>query len=141
MTIEQFRKYIDRYWLPVLICALAVFFYVFDPVSAADRHLFLKCIFHQATGFYCPGCGGQRAAHQLMHGHIGQAAGYNLLLVLILPLAIWHIALHIWNTFGTPKLHLSLFRYPLTSRVLLLAVLLFWLLRNIPVYPFTQLAP
>jgi len=139
--MEQFRKYIDQYWLLVLFPALAVFFFVFDPISASDQHLFLKCIFHQTTGFYCPGCGGQRAAHALMHGHLHQAADYNLLLVLVLPLVLWHLALPIWNIFQARKCNLSFFRYPLTTRVLLLILLLFWVLRNIPAHPFVHLAP
>ncbi|WP_423346907.1 DUF2752 domain-containing protein [Larkinella sp. VNQ87] len=37
------------------------------------------------TGLQCPGCGSQRCLHQLMHGHLAQAYGYNPLLVLSLP--------------------------------------------------------
>ncbi|MEE1930476.1 DUF2752 domain-containing protein [Streptomyces sp. TRM 70351] len=33
------------------------------------------------TGLLCPGCGGLRAAHALLHGHLGTAAGANALVV------------------------------------------------------------
>lgn len=29
----------------------------------------MPCLFHEATGFYCPGCGGTRAIVLLMTGH------------------------------------------------------------------------
>lgn len=28
------------------------------------------CVLHNLTGYYCPGCGGTRAIHALLHGHI-----------------------------------------------------------------------
>ena len=32
------------------------------------------CLFHELTGLNCPGCGGTRAAYQLLHGHLLQRA-------------------------------------------------------------------
>ena len=31
---------------------------------------FPPCLFHLATGYYCPGCGGTRAITSLLHGQI-----------------------------------------------------------------------
>ena len=31
---------------------------------------FPPCLFHLATGYYCPGCGGTRAITALLHGQI-----------------------------------------------------------------------
>lgn len=56
--------------------------YVHDP----EKGGFLSCPFRLLTGLLCPGCGSQRAVHDLLHLRIGEAAGHNALLVLSIPL-------------------------------------------------------
>lgn len=77
-------------WL-VAISAFAAFgliglLFLFNP---AQHSFYPRCAFHQLTGWQCPGCGGLRAAHQLLHGHVLEALRLNALAVLILPLAAW----------------------------------------------------
>lgn len=48
----------------------------------------LQCSFRQLTGWQCPGCGGQRAAYALLHGHLRQAVSYNLYAVVAYPYAL-----------------------------------------------------
>ena len=38
---------------------------------------FPSCIFYQATGWYCPGCGGLRATHELLHGDVAACSGHE----------------------------------------------------------------
>ena len=44
-------------------------------------------------GFYCPGCGGLRAVHDLTHGDVGAALSSNILVTLLIPVvssaAVW----------------------------------------------------
>lgn len=56
----------------------------FDPLH---RHVPL-CPLHALTGLQCPFCGGLRAVDALAHGDVGQAARFNLLLVLAIPLVL-----------------------------------------------------
>jgi len=42
------------------------------------------CLFHRLTGLNCPGCGGTRAAYQLLHGHLLPALRDNALFILTL---------------------------------------------------------
>ena len=35
------------------------------------------CLLRQLTGFYCPGCGGTRAAIHLVHGHLFRSFFYH----------------------------------------------------------------
>lgn len=42
-----------------------------------------------AMGVYCPGCGGLRAVNDLTDGHVGAAASSNLLLVALVPIAVF----------------------------------------------------
>lgn len=41
------------------------------------RELVPPCTFHKITGFYCPGCGGTRAVHALLHGRILTSLKYH----------------------------------------------------------------
>lgn len=50
---------------------------------------FPRCSFHQLTGLQCPGCGGLRATHALLHGDWVAAWQFNPLLVAALPVAAW----------------------------------------------------
>lgn len=47
------------------------------------------CYFHKLTGLNCPGCGGTRALHQLLHGNVVAALHLNALLVVSLPWFAW----------------------------------------------------
>jgi hypothetical protein len=57
----------------------------FDP---SHRHIPL-CPFHAVTGWWCPLCGGLRAADALVHGRFATAVHDNVLLVLTLPIVAW----------------------------------------------------
>ena len=97
-----------------------------------------KCFFHELTGLYCPGCGVQRSFHALLNGHILTAIDYNLLFILFLPLIIYFIL-----AFSLGKKHpYSSFIYKSTfSFTVVIVVVSFWVLRNIPIMPFSWLAP
>ncbi len=88
-----------------------------------------KCMFHQWTGLYCPGCGATRALSALLHGDIRASMHNNILLIpggAMLALLI-------------VKPGISLKR-PVAVAIAA-AVIGFAILRNIPVAPFTYLAP
>ena len=97
-----------------------------------------KCFFHELTGLYCPGCGVQRSFHALLNGHIITAIDYNLLFILFLPLVIYFILAFTWGK----KYSTSSFIYkPAFSFTVLIVVVSFWVLRNLPFTPFSWLAP
>ena len=94
-----------------------------DPSAPGSR--FPGCMFHQATGLWCPGCGLTRATHDLLHGDVVSALGSNLFtpFVLLAVVATWWA----WTrrSFG----------------LLIGAMVLFAMLRNVPAAPFDALAP
>ena len=97
-----------------------------------------KCFFHELTSLYCPGCGVQRSFHALLNGHILTAIDHNLLFILFLPLLIYFILIFTWGK----KLSASSFIYkPVFSFTVVIVVISFWALRNIPIMPFSWLAP
>ena len=73
--------------LAVLVAgATAVILFFFNP----SQHGFYPiCYFHSITGLNCPGCGSLRAMHELLHGHVVEAARLNALLLLCLPCLGW----------------------------------------------------
>lgn len=75
-------------WLPwvgaAMLAAYAVVLYLRDPAGGG----YPACPFHWATGWQCPGCGSQRAMHDLLHLRVAEAFGHNALLVLSLPVLL-----------------------------------------------------
>lgn len=62
--------------------AAGLFF--FDP---SQHGFYPRCFFKMMTGLDCPGCGGLRATHQLLHGHIRAAFALNPLFIAAIPVA------------------------------------------------------
>lgn len=120
----------------VSVLALLYFF-----VDARHSHLFPACPFFTLTGLYCPGCGSQRAISALLHADFLEAIGYNVMLVTSAPLILYSASVTVLNVFRTEPLVQSIFYSPLFVRLFLVAVVLFAVLRNIAIYPFTLLAP
>jgi hypothetical protein len=95
------------------------------------------CPVNALTGLACPGCGSLRAAGALVHGQVLEAVDHNALLVLALPVAAlaWG-----WSFLGAGRRPRRWARVNLGPAVLLTLVL--WtILRNLPAWPLTVLAP
>ena len=122
--------------IAVIILSLLYFFY-----PATNKSFHPKCIFHEGTGLHCPGCGSQRSISALLKGNILQAIDYNVLLVVCLPFLLYAALAFTWNTFSKNKLQQAVFHSPVFAKTLLVVVILFWILRNVPVKPFSWLAP
>jgi hypothetical protein len=125
--------------LLLALAALPCLAYMFarDP---AEPGVFPPCPWLTLTGYHCPGCGTLRAMHQLLNGNVLMAFGLNLLTLLSLPFIGY--ALLSTLALAVSGRRLPSFLLP-ASWIwgLLAAVLLFWVLRNVPMYPFTWLAP
>ena len=118
----------------VLTVAGLVYVYFIDPMNSAGAP---SCVFHDLTGLYCPGCGGTRAMHALLHGQLRQAIGFNPLIAVAIPLGAATLIRAAWMTDRSPKKVLS----PVWIWTIFFALMTFWIARNIPAYPFTLLAP
>lgn len=113
-------------------------FYAFNP---AEQSFFIPCPFHFLTGLHCPGCGSQRALHQLVHFNMYGAFRYNPLLVLSLPILIYSVGITIYNFIYQTKYRVSFFYNNTFIYTYFGIVVAFWILRNIPFEPFSYLAP
>jgi len=80
-------------------CALAILvgtmvLFVFDPA----RHGFYpQCYFRKLTGWACPGCGGLRAAHELLHCRVGESFRLNPIVPLVGPFFLVWVGWMIWG--------------------------------------------
>jgi uncharacterized protein DUF2752 len=87
--------------LGVALFFIAAVLYQFDP---AVVRVYPRCLLNTATGLECPGCGGTRAVHQLLHGNLLQALRLNALLVTSLPLLALSVILEVRATlFGIAR--------------------------------------
>ena|SRR5581483_7072912 len=95
------------------------------------------CVFQKLTGLYCPGCGSTRAVWYLVHGHPLKALGENALVVLLLPFMVYDLAAVLGRRWVTLSSRLR----PWMLWTLLGVVIAFTIARNVPLHPFTMLAP
>jgi hypothetical protein len=119
-----------------LLCGSGVVAY-FNP---SEVHFFPVCPLYALTGFACPGCGLTRGFHALFHGDILTALHFNALI------PIWTVI------FGAVFVSLVLFGVrgkglpfskisPNWLLGLMVVLMVFGVVRNLPFYPFTLLFP
>ncbi len=120
----------QRVLLRIVACAVVICVCVISYFTHPTQTKWLpQCLLYRFTGILCPGCGNTRALHALLHGRIRESLGYNVLLI---PFGILFFVL-LWKP--------SIMNRNSVFWGILATVFLFTILRNIPCYPFTLLAP
>ncbi len=119
------------------LSVFAVLFFVLDP---EEHILFPRCVFYSLSGWYCPGCGSQRAIHSLLHLNISGVVRNNILFLPALIAILYHYLHPLFNRWFNWRLP-NIFYLKQTPVVIFILILLFWVLRNLPFYPFSALAP
>ena len=109
----------------------------FNPTTAG---FFPVCPLFSLTGIHCPGCGLTRGFHALFHGDVLTALHFNALLpIFAFVFGFMFVSMVLiivrgrglsWRVFPPASLY---------GFLILAAV--FFVLRNLPFYPFTILAP
>ena len=121
----------------VLFIVLALFYFTINPSLVTYLP---NCPLYSTTGIYCPGCGSQRATHDLLHLDFMGVLQHNVLYLIGLLFLFYHGIVLIANRFfGKPWR--SLFYHPKTPIIVLVIIIIFWILRNLPFAPFNWLAP
>ncbi|MDQ3061249.1 MAG: DUF2752 domain-containing protein [Acidobacteriota bacterium] len=109
----------------------------FNPTTA---NLFPVCPLYSLTGIHCPGCGLTRGFHALFHGDILTALHFNALL----PIYAFVFGFLVVSMFlvAVRGRGLSWKIIPPSAMYgLLILAASFFVLRNLPFYPFNLLAP
>lgn len=137
MTLSKPTK-ITLICLSVLLGLLLLWLYF--NVNPNGQSFIPKCPFHSITGLHCPGCGSQRALHDFLHGRLLEGFQHNVLIGLGLLVMFYKAFLWIRSYFYPQKTNNLLYN-PKTAWAILILIVVFWILRNIPFSPFNILAP
>jgi hypothetical protein len=118
-------------WIMIVALVLGVFL-IFNMFNPYQYTFYPKCIFHELTGFKCPGCGSQRAIHYLANLDLVHAFNENALLVLSIPYVL------VWGYCKIPSKKsdrlLAFIKFLFGRKalfVMLAIVIAFWIIRNI----------
>ena len=120
----------------VMLAVGAMYLYFHNPMQYP-----LPCLIHLVTGLYCPGCGAGRASFSILHGEFREAFCYNPLMTILLPFIGLYIVARCIDWVVTGKNHIDRRISVRFLIVVLVIILIYGVLRNIPVYPFILLAP
>ena len=119
------------------LLTISLYFFIYP----LYQQYFPKCIFHNLTGLYCPLCGTQRAISSLLHGNILLATKDNLLVIAALTLFVFLSAAFFFKPRNRKNINYRIIYSSTFLRAVLFVLVVFTIVRNIPVYPFTLLAP
>jgi hypothetical protein len=142
----QAQRLLRRCSFCLAVAAVTCVAYIlFQKNPSGDWQAFFpKCMFFRATGFHCPGCGCQRALHHLFNGRIPLALQCNAMVMIALPWLTWEAVRASLVFLQLPVPQFMAVRWRLSGRQAMsiaVAVMAFWILRNVPCPPFEWLAP
>ena len=113
------------------IVLVAVMVVVYRNNNPLESNMFPRCGFYVATGYKCPGCGGQRAVHYLLNGEFKESFRQNPLFHIA---ALYIITVLILKTPLFYPRHKKVL-YALTGLhaciIWFVGIIAFWILRNI----------
>jgi hypothetical protein len=129
-------------WICLWAAGVAAACVVLLVLPPGPHGVYPPCPFHWATGLYCPGCGTLRCLYALLHGHLFAALRCNALTVAVLCGFAWAGARMAIRELAGAGRDPAWTPVPLVLiRVLAPAMVVFTVLRNIPVWPLSLLSP
>jgi hypothetical protein len=133
-----FRRLMWSLVFVVIATAGGLFLVAHPPM---ETNFYPACVLHQLTGWHCPGCGGTRCVHALLHLRYGEALRMNAIAALALPV-LGFIGVRSWWRWllGRPA-GAALDVKPWHAWVIVAVLITFGVVRNLPWEPFTWLAP
>ncbi|OMD38098.1 hypothetical protein BSK52_19610 [Paenibacillus odorifer] len=120
------RTHPKLFWSVSLSLLGLLYFTVWMPLT----NMGIPCLFHEWTGFYCPGCGITRVILSLLRFDFVQAFRFNPLLFVLAPLYMLYLF--------TEKKRIQPLSHVIMAVMLILTVT-FGVLRNFPLFDY--LAP
>ena len=117
------------------------FLFAVDPTRHA---VYPQCLLYNATGIYCAGCGATRAMYALLHGRLIEALHDNALFIVALPLILYIAGTYMlaaWQSNAWPQVPVDTRKLSRRSIAILLILIGFMIVRNLPGWPFAWLRP
>ncbi|MEO5716235.1 MAG: DUF2752 domain-containing protein [Luteolibacter sp.] len=131
------------WWSVSIGAALVLLQMVLVGFELEIRALSPGCFFRKLTGLNCPGCGGTRAFFAFLRGDLVTSLRMNPLFLAASGLGLFFLSLSVMDRTvrGRPGF-LNEIRLTATGGWAIGGALVtFWILRNIPAWPFTLLSP
>lgn len=126
--------------VPAVILSLLLLVYFHDP--SLESRYYLPCFFHRLTGLYCPGCGDTRALYAMLHLDFPGMLSNNALFPFLAVLMVWFAGgEYLRLLIGKRILWIPQRISPVAIAAAVLVIAAFTILRNLPFYPFSWLAP
>lgn len=88
-----------------------------------------RCILHEITGYYCPGCGGTRAFDALAHGRVLLSLFYHPVVVYTVAIMLIYVLSHTVSILSKERIKALLFR-PLYLYLMIAVILVQWAIKN-----------
>lgn len=128
-------------WVSVSMLVLVLALVWLRQAGPGGMGIFPQCLFHRTTGLFCPGCGMTRATHAALHGRFEEAFRFNPVGMVALPVVaaavLWFLP-----SWCRGERELPFFRLKsMVAWCLVALIVAYWILRNIPFWPFSLLAP
>ncbi len=121
-------KYSKMKLILILISFLIIYFILNELLDVG-----IPCLFYEITGYYCPGCGITRLLFSFLKLDFYQAFRYNpLIFILIIITGIYWLVKFILKKFMNISIAIPNYVY----YILLVIVIIFGILRNIPMFDF-----
>jgi len=117
------------------------FLFAVDPSHHA---VYPQCLLYNATGIYCAGCGATRALYALLHGRVIAALHDNALFVAALPVLLFVICTYAaaaWRDNAWPRVAVDAPKLTRRGILIVLVMIGFMILRNLPGAPFEWFRP
>jgi hypothetical protein len=113
------------------LAAATGYVYALDPDKSGA---YPRCPSRLLLGLDCPGCGGLRGTHALLHGHVAEALDHNLLLPFILAGIAIGVGGWLLPLIGRPEIELHLPRWLFAP--VAVVVVAFTVARNLPGFEY-----
>lgn len=135
----KFNKY--RIWGSLVFFSFALSLSYWLLMTPQGKSYLPVCLFHKFTGLHCPFCGSTRALQVFLEGDFLEALNYNIFLIFILPILLIFIFQEWFFFISSYRFKcINKFNSKIIKFLFILGVI-FFILRNIPLYPFSLLAP
>jgi len=135
---NYFLFFLNKYKYFIILSFLLLLFLIFIFFSNPEKIYFLPvCWFYSLTHYYCPFCGSTRAIYHFLHFNLLRSLKSNLLLYVII---IYFTVNFLIIKFKKNKKNILDIK-PLTIIIFMLIIIAYWILRNLPYYPFNLFIP
>ena len=120
-----------KWFFGVLLVGILLVYFFINPANSSWT---INCPFKTITSYDCPGCGSQRAFHELLHRHFKNAFILNPIFVIAIPIFVIFLVFQIADLKTKySKFYNLMFGFK-SILVYLIIVILFFIVRNTDLY-------